>query len=127
MKRLIERLRLLSSTMTFKQKLISFSIAASLIPLLALGMASSHLSVKNIQEEVVLNHQIILKQIGREVDSFLNQLHQSAIQIATSPVIEKSIREGMSVQTFDESSLVVDTIHQFRRSYRSGFRRFRHL
>ncbi|GIP34667.1 hypothetical protein J2TS4_38770 [Paenibacillus sp. J2TS4] len=114
MKRLIERLRLLSSTMTFKQKLISFSIAASLIPLLALGMASSHLSVKNIQEEVVLNHQIILKQIGREVDSFLNQLHQSAIQIVTSPVIEKSIREGMSVQTFDDSSLVVDTIHQFR-------------
>lgn len=79
------------TSLTFKQKLIIFSVIISTLPILILGLSSSYMVRKSIQEEVDTNHQTVLKQIQFQLDNFVKNLQISALSIASDKTIEKAM------------------------------------
>lgn len=97
----MDRLRRLFANTTFKRKLYLYSLLLYIVPVLVLGMLSSMVASRMVQEEVDHNHQIILKQIQFQVDRFLQTLEKASIELANNSLIEKSVQLGPSMQTYD--------------------------
>ncbi|WP_409345268.1 helix-turn-helix domain-containing protein [Paenibacillus sp. MBLB4367] len=85
-------MRMRLSRLTFKQKLIIFSVIISTLPVLILGLSSSYIVQKSIQEEVDTNHQTVLKQIEFQLNNFVKNLQISALSIASDKTIEKAMQ-----------------------------------
>ncbi|WP_245375660.1 helix-turn-helix domain-containing protein [Paenibacillus eucommiae] len=103
--------------LSFKKKLMLFSLLFSLIPVLLLGSAASMLASHSIQSEVNGKHDIALRQIADQVDSVLKRMEYLSIQIAGDVTIEKSVRLGITMDQLDalEATLeMVETISKYR-------------
>ncbi|MDF2661109.1 MAG: AraC family transcriptional regulator [Paenibacillus sp.] len=97
----MDKLRRLFANTTFKRKLYLYSLLLYIVPVLVLGMLSSMIASRMVQDEVDHNHQIILKQIQFQVDRFLQTLEKASIELANNSLIEKSVQLGPSMQTYD--------------------------
>lgn len=103
--------------LSFKKKLMLFSLLFSLIPVLLLGTAASFLASASIQSEVNAKHELALRQISDQVDSILKRMEYLSIQIAGDVTIEKSVRLGITMDQLDalEATLeMLETIGKYR-------------
>ncbi|MDF2671260.1 MAG: transcriptional regulator, AraC family, partial [Paenibacillus sp.] len=103
--------------LSFKKKLMLFSLLFSLIPVLLLGTAASILASKSIQTEVNGKHDIALRQIADQVDAVLKRMEYLSIQIAGDVTIEKSVRLGITMDELNalEATLeMVETISKYK-------------
>ncbi|MBO9610089.1 MAG: helix-turn-helix domain-containing protein [Paenibacillaceae bacterium] len=103
---------------TFTRKLMVYSMLLGIVPLLLLGLLSSYMAARNVQQEVNDNHRIILKQIEYQVDAFMKGLEVISVQLANDLAIEKALRYGISMQNLEPSLEMVETINKYR-SYSS--------
>lgn len=100
---------------TFKRKLILFSIFLSMVPVLIVGLLTSYMVRGSIQEEVNRNHQIILKQIESQVDTFFKSIERSAYEIASHRDIENSVEVGIDGNVnLDQSLLMINTLQRYK-------------
>lgn len=99
---------------SFQRKLLGYSLLLSIVPVVSLGAISSYIAVQNVQEEVEHNHQIILKQLQDQVDTFLRELEDVSIQLATNLAIEKSIELGPSMVHLEQTLDMKHTLNKYR-------------
>jgi two-component system response regulator YesN len=102
----------LLSSMSFKRKLIAYSLLISILPVLLLGLASSYLAAKSIQEEVDYNHEVVLKQIQYQLNNFIRSLNTTSIELASSVAVEKSIKVGPAVENLNHNFEMIETIRK---------------
>lgn len=93
--------------MTFKRKLIIYSILISTIPVMLVGWLATSFASKGIQEEVQLNHHLLLKQVEYRLVQFMNNLNTQAVMLTTTPMIEKAIETGPSENTDVSDSMAL--------------------
>lgn len=79
--------------MSYKRKLIILSVAISILPVLLVGLISSNIAARSIQEQVDTNHQLLLQQIEYRMKLLVENLNIHSISIATSAIVEKSLVE----------------------------------
>lgn len=105
--------------MSFKKKLLVYSLLLSVIPVMLLGLISSYMAGSSVQEEVDRNHRIILKQMEYQMDGILKSLDASSLQIASDRTVEKSVRLGISMDSLEalETTLEMKEIIRQYRSY----------
>lgn len=101
-------------TISFKQKLITYSLLISISPVLLLGWTSSYIYTKSIQEEVDQNHQMVLKQIQYQINNFIKSINTSSILAASSSSIINSIKVGPSVGNLDETYEMITTLRKYK-------------
>jgi len=98
------------SKMSFKQKLTLFSVILSISPVLMIGLLSSHLMARSMQEEVISSHRLALNQIQYQMNSLINSLNIASVRLASNPTLEKSVRAGSSQENLNytlEASTVI--------------------
>ncbi|MBP1993098.1 helix-turn-helix domain-containing protein [Paenibacillus eucommiae] len=98
------------SKMSFKHKLTIFSVILSISPVIIIGLLSSHLMARSMQEEVNSNHILALNQLQYQMNSLINSLNMTSIRLASNPTLEKSIRAGSSQENLNvtlEASTVI--------------------
>ncbi|WP_249730350.1 helix-turn-helix domain-containing protein [Paenibacillus sp. J2TS4] len=103
---------------SFKRKLLMYSLLLSVIPVTLLGLISSYLAGSSVQEEVDRNHRIILKQIEYQMDGILKSLEASSLQIASDRTVEKSVHLGISLDQLEALETTLD-MKEIIRQYRS--------
>lgn len=103
---------------TFKRRLLLYSILLSIIPVFVLGTLSAHIASSTIQNEVNQNHQNTLRQIINQVDLFMKNLENSSIQIASDIIIVKSVRLGISMDDLERLNTTMDMVEMIGK-YRS--------
>ncbi|RAV19252.1 helix-turn-helix domain-containing protein [Paenibacillus contaminans] len=82
------------ANVSFKRKLALYSIAISAVPVLLVGLLSSSIASRSIQEEVDLNHQALLKQVEYRLNHLMENLGIHAVSIATNVTVERSVESG---------------------------------
>ncbi|MDF2652903.1 MAG: AraC family transcriptional regulator, partial [Paenibacillus sp.] len=97
--------------LTLKRKMHLFSLMLSIVPVLVLGLLSSFLAARSVQEEVIQHHQTALKQIRSQVDSFINQMDQISLFLAANETIVGSLDRGLSIGNVDASVQAMSVIH----------------
>ena len=83
-------------TLSFKRKLIAYSLLLSIVPVLGMGLFSAYYTLASIQEEVERNHQIVLEQTQYQLDQFIKNLEMTAIGLASNVSVLKSVEVGPS-------------------------------
>mgnify|MGYP001476050292 CR=1 FL=1 len=101
-------------TMPFKQKLILYSLFLSLIPVLVVGSVSASLASRSIQNEVDQSHQRMLTDIQRQLSRFMVDLQIASIDIATNLAVEKSVREGPTIDHLDTMIEMNEAVRRIR-------------
>jgi two-component system response regulator YesN len=97
--------------LTFKRRLVIYSILISTIPVLVVGLLATSMASKSIQEEVHLNHQMLLKQIKYRLEQMMNNLNTQAVLITTNALVEKAVEAGPSEGTrVDEAMALQETL-----------------
>ncbi|GAA3408117.1 helix-turn-helix domain-containing protein [Paenibacillus hodogayensis] len=90
----MERKKRLFRAITFKRKLIFYSILISTIPVLLVGLLASSIAARIIQEEVNINHQALLKQVEYRLNHLMENLNIHSVTIATNAAVERSVESG---------------------------------
>lgn len=104
-----------AARLTFKRKLLAVIMILSIAPIPLFGLFSYYTVSGSVKEEVDRNHKMILNQIEQHVDTFLQSLGKSSLEIASSPAIEQSMRLGISIDKYLVESLdMMDTLMKFR-------------
>ncbi|RKN85550.1 helix-turn-helix domain-containing protein [Paenibacillus ginsengarvi] len=107
--------RRFSGMLTFKRKLLAVIVVLSIAPIPLFGLFSYYTVSRSVEEEVDLNHQMILAQIENHVDTFLQSLGKSSLEIASNPSVETSVRHGISIERYlAESTEMMDTLQKYR-------------
>ncbi|MFD0712273.1 helix-turn-helix domain-containing protein [Paenibacillus sp. GCM10027626] len=99
---------------SFKRKLFIYSLVISLLPVVLIGSVLAQMAASAIQSEVNQNHQIILQEMQRQVDSFWAELDKASIQLANHSALEKAVQVGPSGKYLDEMLELTDTIQKQR-------------
>ncbi|MBP1988631.1 AraC family transcriptional regulator [Paenibacillus eucommiae] len=107
--------------LTFQKTLLVYSILIGIIPVLLIGLLSSYISTKGIQEEVDQGQQIILKQIEYQVDAFLKDLQTTSFQMADDRTFEKALRYGISMNNLEPTLDMVNAISKYRNHSKISF------
>lgn len=104
-----------SEMFTFKRKLLAVIVILSIAPIPLFGLFSYYTVSRSVEEEVDLNHQMILAQIEKHVDTFLQSLGKSSLEIASNPSVESSVRHGISIERYlTESTEMMDALQKYR-------------
>ncbi len=97
--------------LTFKRRLVIYSILISTIPVLLVGWLATAIASRSIQEEVHLNHQMLLKQIEYRLEQMMNNLNTQAVLITTNALVERAIESGPSEgANVDEAMALQETL-----------------
>lgn len=107
--------------LTFQKTLLVYSILLGIVPVLLIGLLSSNMAAKSIQEEVNLSQQIILRQIENQVDAMLKDLQATSLQMANDLTIEKALRYGISMQNLESTLGTISAIGKYRNYSKIGF------
>lgn len=102
------------SGVSFKRKLLLYSIFLSIFPVLTVGLLSSYMASRSIQSEVDKNHQFMLNQMQVQLNQFTNSLNMASIYIATNISVEKSVQGGPGIENLSESLEMNETIRRIR-------------
>lgn len=95
---------------TFKRKLMVFSLLLSIVPVLIVGFCSAFIATQNIQEEVNLNHSSTLKQIHFQINNLLKNLQIISIRLASNPALERSVQAGYFVDNLSQTFEMIESI-----------------
>ncbi|MEF3302346.1 AraC family transcriptional regulator [Paenibacillus sp. GYB003] len=107
--------RRFSAMLTFKRKLFAVIVLLSIAPIPLFGLFSYYTVSNSVEEEVDLNHRMILAQIENHVDTFLQSLGKSSLEIASNPSVELSVRHGISIERhLTESTDMMDALQKYR-------------
>lgn len=100
--------------LTFKSKLLIYSLLLSTLPLVLLGMLASKTASDSIQGEVDRHNQTLLRQMRIQMDAFLTSIDHISMQLATNRDIEQSVKVGPSMKRLDETWAMKDAILKAR-------------
>ncbi|MNI04624.1 HTH-type transcriptional regulator YesS [compost metagenome] len=98
--------------LTFKRKLLIYSVLLSLVPVFIMGMVSSYVTTSSILKEVEHNHRIILNQLEMQVDSFMKRLEESSLQLSNEKAVLKSLETGASLVNLQTTMDMMDAVHK---------------
>lgn len=96
--------------LNFKKRLLLFSLAISIVPVLVLGLLTSYYVSSLVQSEANRNHEISLNQLRNQVDAYMEKLGNVSKHIASDPVILRSMELGMSVDSLEAMNSTLDMI-----------------
>lgn len=96
--------------MSYKQKLLVFSLLIGILPVLILGGISTKLFTNLVQEEVDLHQQSILRHFQTQLDSYITRLDHMSVSLATNSLILKGVEAGVSVDSIDTSVEFINEI-----------------
>jgi len=107
------------SRLTFKRKLILFTLLISTMPVIMLGIASAYIAGESIQEETDYNQQIILRQVQYQIETIIQSLDTFSLQLANDPSIIHSMERGISMDDLETLEATLDMMESVRvfRSY----------
>lgn len=97
---------------SFKRKLILFSLILSIGPVLIVGLSSSYITARSMQQEVNANHAAALDQIQFQMNNLIKSLHITSIRLATNLSLEKSVLLGPSMDNLNQTLEVSETIRR---------------
>lgn len=100
------------SQMTYKRKLLAYSLLISIVPVILIGWGSSYLMAKSIQEEVDHTQQIILKQIQNQLNTFISDLNISSISLASNSTLERVVELPPTVEHVNVAMELSETIRR---------------
>ncbi|MDF2815855.1 MAG: AraC family transcriptional regulator, partial [Paenibacillus sp.] len=100
------------SKLSFKRKLTLFSLLLSIAPVLIVGLSSSYLTARSMQNEVNTNHTAALNQIQFQMNNLIKSLHITSIRLATNLSLEKSIQLGPTIDHLNETLEVSEVIRR---------------
>ncbi|GIP32747.1 helix-turn-helix domain-containing protein [Paenibacillus sp. J2TS4] len=100
------------AAISFKRKLVVYSLLISILPVFLIGLTSSYLVSATIQEEVDHNQQIVLKQIQNQLNDFIINLNISSISLASNLLLEKTVTEGTTVDNLNQMLEMIETIRK---------------
>jgi two-component system response regulator YesN len=102
------------ATMPFQRKLLFYSLFLSIFPVLTIGLLSSYISSRNMQNVVDQNQRYMLNQIQVQLFQMKKSLDIASIGIATNLSVEKSVRAGPGIEHLDASLDMNETIRRIR-------------
>jgi hypothetical protein len=98
--------------MTFRRKILLYSIALSLCPVLVMGFLFTAITTNGIQREVNHNQEIILNQLESEINRFMLSIEATSLRLANDPHIQKSLQSGLSVNQLQPSLNMMDALQK---------------
>ncbi|RKN84927.1 helix-turn-helix domain-containing protein [Paenibacillus ginsengarvi] len=98
----------------FRRKLLLYSLLLSIMPVLTVGLLSSYIATRSIQQEVDQNHLYMLNQMQVQLNQFMKSIHTNSIFIATNISVEKSVREGPGIENLTAMLDMNETIRRIR-------------
>lgn len=99
---------------SYKRNLFLYCLLLSIVPVTVLGLISSHIAAKSIQEEVNLRHETVLNQIEYKMNSFFQTMVMSSLLISSNPTIEETFDVGPSMRTLDLSLNMIRQLSDYR-------------
>ncbi|MBP1989024.1 helix-turn-helix domain-containing protein [Paenibacillus eucommiae] len=102
----------LGKNLSFKRKLLVYSVLLSLVPVFIMGTVSSYMTTSSILDEVEQNHRIILKQLAAQVDSFMSGLDRSSLQLANDKFVLNSLATNVSMENLESTLNMMDVVHK---------------
>jgi AraC-like DNA-binding protein len=108
----VKTLSSLFSKLSFKRKLTLFSLLLSIAPVLIVGLSSSYLTARSMQNEVNANHTAALNQIQFQMNNLIKSLHITSIRLATNLSLEKSVQLGPTIDHLNETLEVSEVIRR---------------
>ncbi|MFK7696082.1 helix-turn-helix domain-containing protein [Paenibacillus sp. HJGM_3] len=102
------------SGVSFKRKLLVYSLVLSIFPVLTVGLLSSYMASRSLQAEVDKNHRYMLNQMQVQLNQFTNSLNMASIYIATNLSVERSVQYGPGIDNLTESLEMNETIRRIR-------------
>lgn len=100
--------------MSFKRKLLIYTLLFSIAPVVIVGMISSYIITVNISEEVERSHQTTLEQIKFQLDQFGANLQLASIYMASNESVQKSIQLGLSNENVTDTLQMTESIRDQR-------------
>lgn len=100
----------LRKPLTYKSRLLIYSLLLGVFPIFLLGTISSRLMSQSIQAEVNSNHQVILRQLGDRIDDMLQGLDRTSVQLADSQAIKQSLMSGLGNDQQQLSQNMINTM-----------------
>lgn len=102
------------ASLSFRRKLLLYSLLLSVLPVLTVGLLSSSIASSSVQHEVDQNHRYMLNQMQVQLNQFMKSIHTNSIYIATNLAVEKSVREGPGIDNLSASLEMNETIRRIR-------------
>lgn len=99
---------------SYKRILFFYCLLLSIVPVIALGLISSHIAANSIQEEVNLRHETVLNQIEYKMNSFFQKMVMSSLLISSNPTIEDTFEVGPSMRYLDLSLNMIRQLSDYR-------------
>lgn len=99
---------------SYKRILFLYGLLLGIVPVIALGLISSHIASKSIQEEVNLRHETVLNQIEYKMNSFFQRMVMSSLLISSNPTIEDTFDVGPSIRHLDLSLNMIRQLSEYR-------------
>lgn len=102
-----------SGRMSYKQKLLAFSLLMGIVPVLIMGAVSLKLFSNTLQEEVDLHQQSILRHFQTQLDTYINRLDQMSVSLATNTVVQRTVETGLSMGSLEGSIQFINETQNF--------------
>ncbi|QNK57229.1 helix-turn-helix domain-containing protein [Paenibacillus sp. PAMC21692] len=98
--------------MTFRRKILLYSIVLSLCPVLVMGFLFTVITTNGIQREVNHNQEIVLSQLESEINRYMLSIDAASLRLADDPHILKSLQVGVSVDQLQPSLNMMDVLQK---------------
>lgn len=99
---------------SYKKKIIIFSIFISIVPLLLLGIVATRITVTSVQNQVDKGHQAYLKQIDYQLNTLVKNIDELTFELASHHLILKSVSDGLSNISSNDAIETIKTINQYQ-------------
>ncbi|WP_409342795.1 helix-turn-helix domain-containing protein [Paenibacillus sp. MBLB4367] len=96
--------------LSYKQKLLAFSLLMGIVPVLILGGVSLKLFSSTLQEEVDLHQQSILRHFQTQLDTYITRLDQLSVSLASNSLVQKVVEVGVSMDAIGSSVQFINEI-----------------
>ncbi|TLS51602.1 AraC family transcriptional regulator [Paenibacillus antri] len=104
------------NNISFRHKLLYYSLLLSIVPILILGAVSSYIASMSMQKEVDRHHQILLQHLQRQIDDFYREADRVSVQLATQESVVQAMRLGPSMAHYEETRAAIDEVARMRAS-----------
>ncbi|GIP39711.1 hypothetical protein J31TS4_29910 [Paenibacillus sp. J31TS4] len=97
--------------MSYRKKLLAFSLMLGIVPVLVLGTVSMNLFGRVLQKEVNLHQQSLLKQLQIQMDSSIGWMDQLSVSLSLNPTVQKIAERGLSMESLELSVQFMTELH----------------
>ncbi|MBO9606346.1 MAG: helix-turn-helix domain-containing protein [Paenibacillaceae bacterium] len=96
------------ASLSYRQKLMAFSLVLSIVPVLVLGLISSYLFASSLQKEVDSRQYSDLKHMQTQFDTYVARMDQTSLALASNALVQRAVESGISMNTLDISLPFLD-------------------